>query len=103
MKRSKIHKASNRSGTNNQRNRWSSKQSHRNVDRQLAESAADLSIESKSTSDNEESSSSSESESSHGKAPNFTVAMWDLNHCDPKKCSGRKVSTMMRPLKLLNI
>lgn len=96
MNRSKCNKGSNRSGSNNHRKKWNTKQSHRNVDRKLAERAAELSIDTKSSSDNEES-SSSESES-HGRAPNFTVAMWDLNQCDPKKCSGRKVGVNIEDL-----
>lgn len=53
----------------------------------LAERAIELNIDS-STSDG---STSSEDETL-GKQPQFKVAMWDLNQCDPKKCSGRKLA-----------
>lgn len=39
------------------------------------------------------SSSSSEDEAADPE-PHFTVAMWDFNQCDPKKCSGRKLSRL---------
>lgn len=57
--------------------------------RDLAETAAELHLGESSTSD-EDGSTSSEDESL-GKPPQFKVAMWDLNQCDPKKCSGRKL------------
>lgn len=59
-------------------------------DRDLAETAAELHLGESSTSD-EDGSTSSEDESL-GKPPQFKVAMWDLNQCDPKKCSGRKLA-----------
>lgn len=81
---------------NNRRNKKYSKHSHRNNERKLAERAADLKLDSSSSSKESESSTSGSScgddEYDQGTPPTFTVAMWDLYHCDPKKCSGRKLS-----------
>jgi pre-rRNA-processing protein TSR3 len=30
-------------------------------------------------------------DSSHAKRPSFKAACWDLNHCDAKRCSGKKL------------
>ena len=47
-------------------------------------------------------SGSEEEDDGNGTPPTFAVAMWDLNHCDPKKCSGRKLArhNLIKNLKL---
>lgn len=68
----------------------------------MAEQASDLTINSDGDESGSGSGSSSDEEDGNGKPPNFTVAMWDLNHCDPKKCSGRKLArhNLIKNLKL---
>ncbi|CAB3243337.1 unnamed protein product [Arctia plantaginis] len=73
------------------------KQSNHHVKREYAERLNDLSIQSSDESDTGGSSSEDE-----GTEAAFSVSMWDLNHCDPKKCSGRKLlrHNLIKNLKL---
>ncbi|XP_052864492.1 18S rRNA aminocarboxypropyltransferase [Anopheles cruzii] len=69
-------------------------------DRHLAETLSELAV--KSDDDDESGSEAASGPESGdekarnkfdvGKPPKFAVSMWDLKHCDPKKCSGRKLA-----------
>lgn len=74
------------------------------TNRILAENLSELSIDNKLTDDEESGESNSDSNDDGGSSsnnwsnenntnvPEFNIAMWDLNQCDPKKCSGRKLA-----------
>jgi Possible Fer4-like domain in RNase L inhibitor, RLI len=82
-----------RSKTKNNREKNTRTQS-----RNLAENFSELTVK-----EDESSSGDSDSEETeHGHQANFPVAMWDLNHCDPAKCSGRKLlrHKLIKTLKL---
>ncbi|XP_004931986.1 18S rRNA aminocarboxypropyltransferase [Bombyx mori] len=72
------------------------KRSKHHAPRDYAETLNDLTI--KSSSDDTDASSSDD----EGIKATFSVSMWDLNHCDPKKCSGRKLlrHNLIKNLKL---
>lgn len=73
------------------------KRSNQHVQRNYAERLNDLSIDSP-----EDVNDNTDDSDDEGTEATFAVSMWDLNHCDPKKCSGRKLlrHNLIKNLKL---